>query len=151
MVEDYLDAHLRTPDLPKDDIARALGARGWAWKGAGRRFLLVASRGQSHSFVVIKTLTVFYHPIPSLRRLSDSFNVRPFNRDQPLSPGTRCPPYALQYLKHGLSSPSLWIHFSGVPAPLRLPPENWDQIASFISRYFLLTWLFVSSFHRDTS
>jgi hypothetical protein len=41
------------------------------------------------------------------------------------------------------------MHFSSVPATQRLPPEIWDQIATFIPRYFLRTWLFVSSFHRD--
>jgi hypothetical protein len=41
------------------------------------------------------------------------------------------------------------IHFAGVPAHQRVPPEIWDRIASFIPRYFLRTWLFVSSFHRD--
>src|SRR6266849_3657279 len=41
------------------------------------------------------------------------------------------------------------MHFSSVPTLQRLPPEIWDQIASFIPRYFLCTWLFISSFYRD--
>ena len=44
---------------------------------------------------------------------------------------------------------SLKIHFAGVPALQRVPPEIWDKVASFIPRYFLRTWLFVSRFHRD--
>lgn len=48
VVEDYLDVYLRTPDLPKDDITRALVARGRARKGAGQKLLLMASRGQCH-------------------------------------------------------------------------------------------------------
>jgi len=51
--------------------------------------------------------------------------------------------------KHEPLSFSIQMHFSSVPASQRLPPEIWDQIASFIPRYFLRTWLFVSSFHRD--
>ena len=79
MVEVYLDVcYLRTPDLPKDDIARALGARGGEWKGAGQKLLLMVSRGLSHSFVVFNALTVFYHPTLSLCKLPDSFDVRPF-------------------------------------------------------------------------
>lgn len=46
VVEDYLDTYLRTPGVPKDDIARALVARGRARKDAGQRLLLMASRGQ---------------------------------------------------------------------------------------------------------
>lgn len=35
------------------------------------------------------------------------------------------------------------------PASQRAPPEIWEQIAYFIPRYHLRTWLFVSSFHRN--
>lgn len=56
-VEEYLEVYLRTPDLPKDDVARALVARGRARKGAGQKLLLMASRGQSHFFVVLGTYT----------------------------------------------------------------------------------------------
>lgn len=41
------------------------------------------------------------------------------------------------------------IHFAGGPAIQRVPSEIWDRIASFIPRYFLRTWLFLSPFHRD--
>ena len=51
VVEDYLDVYLRTPNLPKDDIARALVARGRARRGAGQRLLLMASRGQCLSLL----------------------------------------------------------------------------------------------------
>ena len=56
-VEEYLDVYLRTPDLPKDDVARALVARGRARKGAGQKLLLMASRGPSHLLVVLRTYT----------------------------------------------------------------------------------------------
>ncbi|KAI0246589.1 hypothetical protein BJV78DRAFT_1297892 [Lactifluus subvellereus] len=109
VVEAYLDVYLRTPDLPKDDIARALVARGRARKGAGQRLLLMASHD-------LHTASTFD---PSNRELQC------YMRREPV------------------------IHFSGVPASQRVPPEIWDRIASFIPRYFLRTWLFVSSFHRD--
>jgi hypothetical protein len=34
-VENYLDVYLRTPNLPKDDVAKALLARGAARRAAG--------------------------------------------------------------------------------------------------------------------
>ena len=55
MVEDYLDIYLRTPNLPKDDIVRALIVRGRARKGAGQRLLLMASHGASHPFIVLNS------------------------------------------------------------------------------------------------
>jgi len=55
VVEDYLDVYLRTPNLPKDDIVRALVARGRARKGAGQRLLLMASCGASHPFIVLNS------------------------------------------------------------------------------------------------
>jgi hypothetical protein len=45
IVDEYLDVYLRTPDLPKDDTARALVARGRARKSAGQQLFLMASRG----------------------------------------------------------------------------------------------------------
>jgi len=41
------------------------------------------------------------------------------------------------------------IHFLNEPASQRAPLEIWERIASHIPRYYLRTWLFVSSFHRD--
>ena len=89
MVEDYLDVYLRTPDLPKDDIARALVARGRARKGAGEKLLLMASRGQcsllSHGppqgYIPLTAFQTCHsvaasHVTP--RRLSGSLDVRPF-------------------------------------------------------------------------
>ncbi|KAH9993095.1 hypothetical protein BJV77DRAFT_1000192 [Russula vinacea] len=96
VVEDYLDVYLRTPDLPKDDVARALVARGRARKGAGQKLLLMASRD-------FQTASAFD---PSNRELQLHWRQEPV------------------------------IHFSGVPAAQRLPPEIWDQIAGFIPRYF---------------
>ncbi|KAI0282237.1 hypothetical protein BC826DRAFT_1065780 [Russula brevipes] len=110
VVEDYLDIYLRTPGLPKDDIARALVARGRARKDAGQRLLLMASRGQ----------------------LSQASTFDSSNQE-------------LQF--YGRQDTAR--HLSTVPASQRIPPEIWDQIASFVPRYFLRTWLFVSSFHRD--
>ncbi|KAI9435553.1 hypothetical protein H4582DRAFT_2059465 [Lactarius indigo] len=43
-VEHYLDVYLRTPDLPPDDAARALFARGRARTSAGHQLFLMASR-----------------------------------------------------------------------------------------------------------
>ncbi|KAH9976596.1 hypothetical protein BGW80DRAFT_1436025 [Lactifluus volemus] len=109
VVEEYLDVYLRTPDLPKDDIARALVARGRARKGAGQRLLLMAS----HDFQTASTFD------PSNRELQLYLHREPV------------------------------MHFAGIPAFRCVPPEIWDRVASFIPRYFLRTWLFVSSFHRD--
>jgi hypothetical protein len=36
---EYQDIYLRAPDLPKDDIVRALVVPGRAWKGAGAETL----------------------------------------------------------------------------------------------------------------
>lgn len=41
------------------------------------------------------------------------------------------------------------ISTSNVPVLRRVPAEIWENIAEFIPRYFLRTWLFVSSFYRD--
>jgi hypothetical protein len=75
-----LDVYLRTPDLPKDDIARALVARGRARKGAGQRLLLMASHGlcnpeqMMYSADCGASSSLELHT--TLRRLSDSFNIR---------------------------------------------------------------------------
>jgi hypothetical protein len=82
-VEDYLNVYLRTPDLPKDDIARALVARGRARKGAGQKLLLMASRGQyplrcrMDEFCSLRPHCLStLHPTP--RRLPDGLDFRPF-------------------------------------------------------------------------
>ncbi|KAI0920644.1 hypothetical protein AcW1_002327 [Taiwanofungus camphoratus] len=41
------------------------------------------------------------------------------------------------------------IQFASESASQRAPPEIWEHIASFIPRYHLRTWLFVSAFHRN--
>ncbi|KAH8993141.1 hypothetical protein EDB92DRAFT_1855074 [Lactarius akahatsu] len=43
-VEHYLEVYLKTPDLPTDDISRALFARGRARTSAGHQLILLASR-----------------------------------------------------------------------------------------------------------
>ncbi|KAG6855921.1 hypothetical protein H0H87_009427 [Tephrocybe sp. NHM501043] len=45
-VENYLEVYLKTPDLPKGDIARALLARGNARKAGGDRLLAMAQQGE---------------------------------------------------------------------------------------------------------
>ncbi|TFK29203.1 hypothetical protein FA15DRAFT_610967 [Coprinopsis marcescibilis] len=44
---------------------------------------------------------------------------------------------------------NLKLHFKNEPAYQRVPLEVWDRIASFIPRYHLRSWLFISSFYRD--
>ncbi len=44
-VENYMDVYLRTPGLPKEDIAKALLARGNARKVSGERLLAKAQQG----------------------------------------------------------------------------------------------------------
>ena len=44
-MENYLDVYLRTPNLVKEDVARALVARGEARRLAGEKLLLKANSG----------------------------------------------------------------------------------------------------------
>ncbi|KAI0297045.1 hypothetical protein B0F90DRAFT_1811223 [Multifurca ochricompacta] len=103
VVEDYLDVYLRIPDLPKDDIARALVARGRARKGAGHKLLLMASRD-------FQTASTFD---PLSRELQ--FYWRPLFRH---------------------------------PCLPTCSSRNLGPDRGLYPRYFLRTWLFVSSFHR---
>lgn len=49
-VESYLEVYLRTPDLPKANVVKALSARANARKAAGERLLARAQQGElSHS------------------------------------------------------------------------------------------------------
>lgn len=41
------------------------------------------------------------------------------------------------------------IHFQTEPPSQRTPSEIWERIALHIPRYYLRTWLFVSTFHRS--
>ena len=84
---------MRTPGLPKDDIARALVARGRARKGAGQKLLLMASRGQCHSFSHrfqrrIPFMTSRHHSLSASRttqrRFPDGFDIRPFESRAPI-------------------------------------------------------------------
>ncbi|KAJ6554424.1 hypothetical protein B0H19DRAFT_1262788 [Mycena capillaripes] len=52
-------------------------------------------------------------------------------------------------IQHHLRREKVKIRFAHDPASQRAPVEVWERIASFIPRYHLRTWLFVSSFHRD--
>ncbi|KAI0041668.1 hypothetical protein FA95DRAFT_1565151 [Auriscalpium vulgare] len=108
-VESYLDVYLRTPGLPKADIARALLVRGKARKEASHRLRLQAEND-----------------------LQAAATLDPSNRDA-------------RHI-HRRYQP---MRFPELPASQRAPPEIWDRIAGFIPRYFLRTWLFVSSFYRD--
>ncbi|KAI0031797.1 hypothetical protein K488DRAFT_51316 [Vararia minispora EC-137] len=108
-VEEYLDVYFRTPDLPADDVAKALLARGKARKDAAQLLLMRAELD-----------------------FRSASSVDPSNRE----------------IQAQLRRDRL-IHSSVAPASQRAPPEVWDRIASFIPRYFLRTWLTVSSFYRD--
>jgi hypothetical protein len=52
-VENYLDVYLRTPNLPKEDIARALLARGAARRAAGEKLMAKAKQGALRSCFTI--------------------------------------------------------------------------------------------------
>lgn len=47
-VESYLEVYLKTPNLPREDIARALLARGKARKQGGQSLLAKAEQGLIH-------------------------------------------------------------------------------------------------------
>ena len=49
-VEAYLDVYMRTPDLPEDDVAKALLARGKARKDAAQLLLMRAELGKMRRF-----------------------------------------------------------------------------------------------------
>jgi hypothetical protein len=49
-VENYLEVYMKTPNLPKKDMARALLARGNARKAAGDRLLVKANLGVCREF-----------------------------------------------------------------------------------------------------
>jgi hypothetical protein len=85
VVEEYLDIYLRTPDLSKDDIARALLARGLARNRAGHQLFLMASRGSWRSFHPVYLADCLAHWVRTLFvalrfarcRHSDGFKLRP--------------------------------------------------------------------------
>ncbi|KAF9456903.1 hypothetical protein BDZ94DRAFT_1176681 [Collybia nuda] len=108
-VENYLEVYLKTPDLPKADIAKALIARGNARKSGGEGLL---AKAQQDFQAVLK--------------------LDPSNRE------------IQQHIRR-----DKLIRFAAEPASRRAPPEVWERIALHIPRYYLRTWLFVSSFHRD--
>ncbi|KAJ7049074.1 hypothetical protein C8F01DRAFT_1379121 [Mycena amicta] len=52
-------------------------------------------------------------------------------------------------LQRYLQREKVKIAFAHDPASHRAPLEVWERIASFIPRYHLRTWLFISPFHRE--
>lgn len=54
-VENYLEVYLRTPGLSKDNVAKALLARGNARKAAGEKLLAKAQQGMSARHIVLST------------------------------------------------------------------------------------------------
>ncbi|KAJ7049070.1 hypothetical protein C8F01DRAFT_1003219 [Mycena amicta] len=65
-----------------------------------------------------------------------------FRAEQRLDPTNRD-------LQRHLQREKVKIAFAHDPASHRAPAEVWERIASFIPRYHLRTWLFVSPFHRE--
>ncbi|KAF8900469.1 hypothetical protein CPB84DRAFT_1815399 [Gymnopilus junonius] len=107
-VENYLEVYLKTPGLSKEDMTKALLARGNARRRGGEKLL---AKAQEDFHTALK-----------------------------LDPSNRA-------LQHHLRRKV--IHFSNEPASQRAPLEVWERIASHIPRYYLRTWLFLSSFYRD--
>jgi hypothetical protein len=50
-VENFMEVYLRTPNLPKHDLTRALLARGSARKAAGEKLLVKAQEGMSETSI----------------------------------------------------------------------------------------------------
>jgi len=69
-VERFLDVYLRTPNLPKHDLTRALVARGNARKAAGEILLAKAQQGMSEqvslvtSCIIVDIIWVCGHFLP---------------------------------------------------------------------------------------
>ncbi|KAG6917132.1 hypothetical protein DXG01_003722 [Tephrocybe rancida] len=124
-VENYLEVYLKTPNLPKENIARALLARGNARKAGGDSLLAKAQQGK--------------------RCRSGKWKVDTFRADfqavLKLDPSNR---EIQQYIRRDRR-----IRFMTEPASQRAPLEVWERIAYHIPRHHLRSWLFVSSFHRD--
>ncbi|KAG6876142.1 hypothetical protein C0992_000693 [Termitomyces sp. T32_za158] len=118
-VENYLEVYLKTPNLPKEDIARALLARGNARKTGGDMLLVKAHQGHTLSIYDCKNYQAVLKLDPSNREIQQ--HIRRQRR----------------------------IRFMAEPASQRAPLEVWERIAYHIPRYHLRTWLFVSSFHRE--
>ncbi|KAJ6626001.1 hypothetical protein B0H10DRAFT_1999879 [Mycena sp. CBHHK59/15] len=109
-VENYIEVYLRTPNLPRSDVVRALLARGNARRAGGENLMAKAEQD--------------FHAV---------LKLDPSNRE----------------IQNHLRREKVKIHFAHEPASQRAPAEVWERIASFIPRYHLRTWLFVSAFHRD--
>jgi len=141
-VEDFLKVYLRTPGLPQEDVTKALLARGAARRAAAEKLMVRAHEGTSTlrlpasganrgstDFQTLSRLDPSNRQVQSLLQLSKQ--VRPSSFQHPLYLN-RFQPYSREE-----------------PACHRTPLEIWDRIASYIPRYHLRMWLFVSAFHRD--
>ena len=60
-VEQYIDVYLRTPGLAKEDIAKALLARGNARRMSGERLLVKAQQGASSLPILPSHYYDYYH------------------------------------------------------------------------------------------
>ncbi|KAJ3548644.1 hypothetical protein NMY22_g1192 [Coprinellus aureogranulatus] len=108
-VENYLEVYMKTPNLPRHDMARAFLARGNARKAAGDRLLAKAN--------------LDFHAV---------LQYDPSNRE------------VQQHFKRKTQ-----IHNQNEAPWQRTPIEVWDRIASYIPRYHLRSWLFVSPFYHE--
>lgn len=74
-MENYLDVYLRTPGLEKEDVSRALVARGEARRLAGEKLLLKANSGVSSDLSVYISFKLMRLDFQSAAKLE------PSNRD----------------------------------------------------------------------
>lgn len=64
-VERYLDVYLKTPNLPKPSIAKALLARANARKACGDRLLTQAHQGHTTTYLHNKAHSIHFNRFPS--------------------------------------------------------------------------------------
>lgn len=116
---------MKTPSLPKKDMARALLARGNARKAAGDRLLVKANLGACLARVSGMNVdrSLDFHAV---------LKYDPSNRE------------VQQHFKRKTQ-----IHNQNETPWQRTPMEVWDRIASYIPRYHLRSWLFVSPFYHE--
>ncbi len=68
-VENYLEVYLRTPNLPNEDVAKALVARGNARKATGEKLLIKAQQGVQRCMFAVS--------LANNRRLPSRVQTRP--------------------------------------------------------------------------
>ena len=144
-VENYLEVYLRTPDLPRTDVAKALLARGNARKRSGDRLLAKAQEGAFG----LRPLFLASNDDFSTRFPSGSEVGSIQSRNTTTRQARQAGGYIHVHISNMRSNVATQIHFMHEPASQRAPSEVWERIALFIPRYHLRTWLFVSSFHRE--